>query len=812
MHPLLRDPSPDGLLNFKARVAGLPDRLRMRYPSCQAAWSSCALLLCLWLAPPELRAEPADAVPPRLKSSPALQDPPGAAQSGATPIFLSGERVSGRTDLQTVLEGDAELRRRDMVIRADRLEYYQPDDLARARGNVYINRAGNIYEGPLMELHVDSFEGFFNQPRYQFLNNGAHGQAERVDFLDDKRATIRNASYSTCRRQSGPDWLPDWILRAASIRIDTEEDVGQASGAVVSFKGVPVLAVPSISFPLSGKRKSGFLPPTIGLDNVNGLELATPYYWNIAPNRDATLVPTIMTKRGVDLGAEFRYLEPLYAGQVRFDLMPADRLRERSRWGLALGHKGALETGVAAFAGLAASLSINRVSDDNYWRDFNRLTPTLTQRLLPNDASLVWGSGDWSASMRTLKWQTLQDPLAPITPPYDRLPQLAARYARSGPLGLEGSFDADLTRFQADSSLTGQPNARRSLTLLQLSRPWQRPAGFFTPKLQLHATNYQFDAPLANGARSASRVLPTFSLDSGLVYERDASYVGRSFRQTLEPRAFYVSTPYRDQSLLPNYDSGANDFNFATIYGENAFVGNDRISDSNLLTLGVTTRLLDSDSGAEAARFAVAQRLRFKDQNVTLPGVAPVAERLSDVLLGAYLNWSPRWSVDSTVQFNPKTQKSERATIGGRYSPGDYRVLSAAYRFQRDQSEQLDVGWQWPINDLWGDRGQDFGAGRGQGEGRWYSVGRLNYSLSERRVVDAVLGFEYDGGCWLGRAVFQRLQTSTSSASQRIMLQLEFVGLSRLGASPLKTLKENIPRYQYLREQFVAPSRFSNYD
>ena len=812
MHPLLRDPSPDGLLNVKARVAGLADRRRIRYDRGHPAWGPCALLLCLSLAPPELRAEPADTAPPRLKSSPALQDRPGDAQSGDPPIFLSGERASGRTDLQTVLEGDAELRRRDMVIRADRLEYYQPDDLARARGNVYINRAGNIYEGPLMELHVDSFEGFFNQPRYQFLNNGAHGQAERVDFLDEKRATIRNATYSTCRRQPGPDWLPDWILRAASIRIDTEEDVGQASGAVVSFKGVPVLAVPSISFPLSGKRKSGFLPPTIGLDNVNGLELATPYYWNIAPNRDATLVPTIMTKRGVDLGTEFRYLEPLYAGQMRFDLMPADRLRERSRWGLALGHKGALETGVTALAGLAASLSINRVSDDNYWRDFNRLTPTLTQRLLPNDASLAWGSGDWSASVRTLKWQTLQDPLAPITPPYDRLPQLAARYARSGLLGLEGSFDADLTRFQADSSLTGQPNARRSLALLQLSRPWQRPAGFFTPRLQLHATNYQFDAPLSNGAMSASRVLPTFSLDSGLVYERDAGYLGRSFRQTLEPRAFYVSTPYRDQSLLPNYDSGANDFNFASIYTENAFVGNDRISDSNLLTLGVTTRLLDPDSGAEAARFALAQRLRFRDQNVTLPGVAPVAERLSDVLLGASVNWSPRWSVDSTVQFNPKTEKSERATIGGRYSPGDYRVLSAAYRFQRNQSEQLDVGWQWPINDLWGDRGQDFGAGRGQGEGRWYSVGRLNYSLSERRVVDAVLGVEYDGGCWLGRAVFQRLQTSTSSANQRIMLQLEFVGLSRLGASPLKTLKENIPRYQYLREQFGAPSRFSNYD
>jgi LPS-assembly protein len=329
----------------------------------------------------------------------------------------------------------------------------------------------------------------------------------------------------------------------------------------------------------------------------------------------------------------------------------------------------------------------------------------------------------------------------------------------------------------------------------------------------LHAANYQFDAPLpANGATTASRVVPTFSLDSGLVFERDASYFGRSFRQTLEPRAFYVNTPYRDQSMLPNYDSGANDFNFASIWTENAFVGNDRISDSNLLTLGVTTRLLDPATGAEAGRFGLAQRLRFKDQNVTLPGGAPVADRLSDVLLGASVNWDPKWAFDSTVQFNPKTEQSVRATVGARYNPGNYRTVTAAYRYQRGISEQLDVGWQWPLNDLWGERGQDLGAGRGEGEGRWYSVGRLNYSLNERKLVDAILGFEYDAGCWLGRVVLERLQTSTSTATQRIMFQLEFVGFTRLGVNPLKSLKDNIPGYQYLREQTSSPSRFSNYD
>ena len=758
--------------------------------------------------------EIADVAMPPLVLRPSLQlteqIPP--AQRAQLPTFLYGERVTGRTDLDTVIEGDAILRRGDLVIRAERLEHYQPDDLAKARGNVHINRAGNVYEGPLLELKVDAFEGFFLQPRYQFLQGG-HGQADRVDFLDDKRAVITNATYTTCRRLPGPSWMPDWILKAASMTLDYEEDVGVAKGAVLSFKGLPILPVPYLSFPLSDQRKSGFLPPTIGLDNVNGAELTVPYYWNIAPNRDGKISPTLMTKRGVNLGAEFRYLEANYAGTVGATWMPSDALRGSDRWSLSSVYSGVLDTRLAAVGTVGLNVSLNRVSDDNYWKDFTRDTnSSLTQRLLANDATVTWGRGDFSASIRALKWQTLQDVESPIVPPYDRLPQLVGRYARSLG-GFDISVDADHTQFDADRNLTGQPNARRTFGLGQVSRTWDNAAGFIRPKLQLHATDYQFDAPLANGALSASRVVPTFSLDSGLVFEREASYFGRDLLQTLEPRLFYVATPFRNQSLLPNYDSGANDFSFATIFTENAFVGNDRISDNNLLTLGLTTRLLDPKDGVEVARLGLAQRLRLEDQIVTLPGGVPVVERFSDVLLGAGLNWNPRWSLDSTIQFNPKTELSTRATVGARYSPGNYRVVTGAYRFQRDSSEQIDVGWQWPLNDLWGDKGQDLGEGRGLGEGRWYSVGRLNFSLSDRKLVDAVIGLEYDAGCWLARFVVEQLQTSLVSTNQRIMFQLEFVGFARVGANPLKSLKDNIPRYQYLREQIGAPpSRFSNYD
>jgi LPS-assembly protein len=333
----------------------------------------------------------------------------------------------------------------------------------------------------------------------------------------------------------------------------------------------------------------------------------------------------------------------------------------------------------------------------------------------------------------------------------------------------------------------------------------------------LHSSAYSFDAPLTSGpqigARSASRVVPTFSLDSGLVFERNASYFGRSFTQTLEPRAFYTYTPFRNQSSLPIYDSGINDFNFATIFSENAFNGNDRISDNNLLTLGVASRLLDPASGAEILRLNYAQRLRFSDQRVTLPGGAAESSGLSDMLFGGTINWNPRWQLDGTVQYNPDIRRSQRSTLSARYSPSNYRVVSATYRLNRGVSEQIDLGWQWPLNDLWGDKGKNLGAGQGQGKGRWYSVGRLNYSLRESRPVDTILGFEYDGGSWLARVAIERLQTTTSTANKRILFQMEFVGFARVGSSPLTVLQRNVPRYQVLREKInTEPSRFSNYE
>lgn len=759
-----------------------------------------------------------------LRSSPKLLDNAPSSSRSSLPTYLYGEQMSGRPNQDIVLQGGAMMRRGDTTIRSDRLEYNQADDLAKALGGVRLTRSGNIFEGPQMELKVDANQGFFLQPKYQFLANDAHGQASRVDFLDEKRATIHDATLTTCRREPGPDWLPGWLLRAASLNVDNDEELGVAKNMQLDFMGVPLLASPWMSFSLTDKRRSGLLSPTFASDSVSGEEVTVPYYWNIAPNRDLTLYPTLMSKRGANLGGEFRYLEQGYTGSLRAYYMPQDALREKDRWATALNHQGTIRlggpgsdifrTGVAGADNLGLTLNLNKVSDDDYWRDFPRGSPSFIQRLLPSNVGLSWARGPFSSNLNSLKWQTLQDPTAPITPPYDRLPQWIVRYKQPEAGAFDVSMEGDYTQFQSNSLLTGQPNAQRSFLSAQVSRPWLTAAGFITPTIRLHSRIYDFDAPLAaNGQSSATRSVPTFSLDSGLVFERNTGLFGRSFVQTLEPRLYYVYTPYVEQNYLPNYDSGATDFNFASIFSDSTFVGNDRIADNNLLTVGAITRLLNPGTGSENARFALAQRFRLADQLTTMPGGAVAKSGLSDLLLGAGFNWDQRWSLDSLLQYNPTTQRSVRSTVSARYNPANYRVLNLSYRFQDQQSELMDVGWQWPLNDLWGDKGQDLGPGRGQGPNRWYGVGRLNYSLQTSQMVDSIVGFEYDAGCWLGRVVMQRVQTGLVTSTQSIMFQLELVGLSRVGSNnTISALKTNIPRYQLLREQISLPSRFSQYD
>jgi LPS-assembly protein len=728
---------------------------------------------------------------------------PAASAPKAPTIILQARELRGRPDLETIAEGDAEFQRGDMNIRADQLSYEQADDEALARGNVRVARDGNVFSGPELRLKVQRFEGYFLNPTYFFSRAGAGGTAERIDFTDAQRSVATRATYSSCPADGSGG--PAWLLSSSKVSLDFDANEGIAEQAVLRFYGVPILAAPVLSFPLTDARKSGWLPPSINLDSKSGLQVSVPYYWNIAPNRDATITPVVSVRRGIGMEGEFRYLEPSYNGAVNLDLLPNDRSTGRSRYAFGLLHEASLA------ANTRLQLHSLRVSDKDYWKDFPRYVTSLTPRLLATDLTLDHDGGEWTSYARALKWQVLQTAEAEsrIVAPYDRAPQIGARLAKALGAGFELGFESELNRFEnpPDGVTALRPTGARLHALGTLSWPLVRPGWSLTPKLSFNAASYALDEPVAGYRQHAARVVPTVSVDSAWVLERDSNWFSRDMRQTLEPRFLYVHTPFRDQSQLPNFDSAAKDFNFESIYTENAFSGVDRVSDSNQLTAGVTTRLIDAGTGAEALRLGLVQRYLFQDQNVTLTNAAadkPLTQRFSDVLLLGSTSLVPRWTLDAALQYRPEISRTVRSVVSARYSPGPYRTVGATYRLARDLSEQVEAAWQWPIYGVTADQ-KPSASGTDTCKGSLYSVGRVNYSTRDSRITDSVLGLEYDAGCWIGRVVAERLSTGRSEATTRLLLQLELVGLSRLGTNPLQVLKDNIPGYRLLREDRSAP-------
>ncbi len=743
-----------------------------------------------------------------LRAAPSLQAPPHGEAGRQLPIILRARELHGRPDVDAEAVGDVEFRRGSIVIRADRLSYEQAEDLARATGNVVVSRDGNVFSGPELQLRIERFEGFFRSPTYRFAWTGAGGKASRIEFIDDQRAAALDATYSSC----GPDDPdPAWILKASKIAIDNETNEGIAHGAVLRFYGVPILASPVLSFPLNDERKSGFLPASIGLDSRSGFQTAIPYYWNIAPNRDATFAASESLRRGPGLDTEFRYLEPRYAGEVDLKLLPHDSSVGRSRFALRIDHEGFLPYDVFAQG------EVLSVSDDDYWKDFPGELRTPTPRLLQTDLRLNRPFGDWSAYARIQRWQVLQTADAATRidpPPYERLPQIGARYAAPRRGGFDVSFEGEFNRFSnpEDTYLASRQTGVRVHALGSVSRAFYSPGWTLVPKLSFNAASYAVDLPLSDGRRSASRVIPTLSIDSAWTLERETTLFGRDVRQTLEPRLFYVNTPYRRQDNLPNFDAAAKDFNFDSIFTENAFSGTDRVSDAHQLTAGVTSRVLDPETGAEALRLGIMQRYLFRDQRVT-PDGPPLKTRFSDLLVLGSTSLLKDWNFDAQAQYNTDGHRIERSIAGFRYSPGPFRTVNLNYRLSRGLSEQVELGWQWPV---YGRPRASDGSGASGGSagcsGTLYSVGRVNYSTRDSRLIDAIIGLEYDAGCWIGRLVVDRLSTGRSEATTRLLLQLELVGLSRLGSNPLHVLKDNIPGYQLLRDERSTNSPLTPYD
>jgi LPS-assembly protein len=692
---------------------------------------------------------------------------------GAGPVYFRADRMEGVAEKFVEAEGRVELRTRRETVRADWLHYDLVADEVWGKGDVMLRRGIDWITGPETRYKRDTQTGFFREPHFYVGENGAHGSAAELRFAGPQRFDATDARYTTCVAPR-----EDWYIRMNELEVDQSRMVGTGRDATLYFLGAPIGYTPWFEFPLSGQRKSGFLMPTLGSSGSRGFETAVPYYLNLAPDYDATITPRIMTKRGVQLGAQFRYLRESFTGEMDAQYLNNDRVTGTNRYALSWKHNQNLD----AVPGLAAYWNLNKVSDDTYFSDLSDRIAFTSQTSLPREGGVVWTRGPLSLLVRAQAFQTLNDPTAPpATPSYNRLPQVVARFGETEWAGLDFELTADATRFR-QSAL---PEGDRFYAYPTVAWSRRGAAWFFTARGGVHARHYALDPNSSTGS-SLGVTIPIVSVDAGLIFERDGSAFGERFVQTLEPRAFYTWIPYRDQSAIPNFDSAVDDFTFGQLFTENRYLGNDRIGDANQLTLAVTSRILDPGSGAERLRLALGQRLYFSDQKVTLTET-PRSASSSDLLVGAEGRLSDVWSLAGLLQFNLDTANTERLNLGARYTPAPGKVFNASYRYNPNLADpsggteslkQFDLSTQWPLGD------------------NWSFLGRWNYSLVDGKTLEGVAGVEYNGGCWVVRVVGQRLATTTQTTTTSVYAQLELNGLARFGTSPLELLRRTVPGYR----------------
>jgi len=719
--------------------------------------------------------------------------PPPRSSDEDQPIVIRAEELSGRPDRRLDLHRDVEITRGATGITADTACYLRVEDEVQAQGHINMWRFGDRYQGDALELNLETGKGWVQHPSYHLAANNGQGKAQRIDFLGEDQAVVVDGTYSTCE---GPN--PDWYLKSSTLRLDQGRDIGQAGRTIIYFKDVPILGTPALSFPLSGARRSGWLPPTIGLGSKGSAEVMVPYYVNIAPNRDVTLFPRYIFLRGLQLGATGRYIGEIdgkqYGGETHIEVLPNDRSAHRNRWWIDTLHNQVLAPG------WTFGWNAHAASDDEYPTDFSRTVAASAERQLLRELRTDYTTQYWGVTVRAQSYQVLQDPAAATNPqltvarPYDRLPQInfhAGRYDVLG--GFDWSADAEAVRFSHPDESQVQGN--RANLVGQVSYPWIHPGWFITPKVMLHATQYDLTNNVVNGKpdNNLSRVLPTFSLDSGLVFERKSSLFGDGGTETLEPRLFYVRTPYKKQDDIPIFDTGVAGFNYAQLFTENRFVGADRVSDANQLTAAIVSRFIESN-GSERLRIAVGSRYYFSDPNVRLNASEERNQTRSDALLAASGRISETWAFDSGVQYDAQGRSLYSSNLGLQWTPAPMKVLNVEYRYQRDTFglvngfRNADVSGQWPLSR------------------RWYGVGRVSYSLRDRKLLESLVGLEYKADCWVFRAGAQRFVTAAQKLSTTSFFQLELNGLSRLGfGNALDTFNKSIPGYTRLNTNVGRP-------
>lgn len=778
--------SPPTALPFPLALTLLRRPVHRPLPVAAAVAAALALLLQAPSARAQTAPTPASAAAPtpgdagpalRLERALGASRAPGSAQGTA---FVRADRISGDMLDEVVMQGNAEVRASGAVLRGDKILYDYGADLMRVRGNARVFRDGALFTGPELDYRLEAQTGQMPQVNYSYAPANARGNASRLEFLGPELTRLFNAEYTTC--------TPDdkaWWVRAERMDFDRIDESGSARNATLYFKDWPIFYSPVFGFPLGERRRSGFITPGFGVNSKVGWEASVPYYFDIAPNRDATIEPRIMGKRGVLLQNQFRFLEPTFRGLVQYNVINNDREIGKSRDLISTQQQW------AGRSGFGAGLNYNRVSDDRYFVDFGKNIVEGSTSVLPQEGYLSYAQPYWNTAVRITKNQTLQDPAAPVVKPYERVPQVTLGASRLDWAGFDVALATDVTRFEHPTLEDGT----RLVINPSVSYPVLAPGWFIVPKLQWHSTRYDLEPRFRPTDTQRSRDLSIASLDAGLVFERETTLASRTVVQTLEPRLYYANIPYRQQNDLPNFDSALADFNFAQLFNENIFVGGDRIAEANQLTAALVSRLQDAETGVERLRAAIGQRYYFSSQRVALPGGVGLREdRSSDLLLALNGLVTKSWLVDFAMQHSTSQEQVVRATVGVRYQPRPASVISLAYRYKLNELQQTDFAFQWPLAN------------------RWYGVGRANYSQRDNRWVEVLGGLEYKSDCWVARVAAQRFVTTGSNATTAIFFAIELNGLGSVGTSPVEQLRRNIPGYQLINPPPRQPGRYEVYE
>jgi LPS-assembly protein len=541
---------------------------------------------------------------------------------------------------------------------------------------------------------------------------------------------------------------------------------------------------------MNDHRKSGFLAPDFGTTN-NGFEITTPYYINIAPNLDDTIIPREMSKRGLMIGNEFRYLEPGIAGKLALEYLDHDRLTGTNRYFGSLTQQAQLGNGFGLM------INTQEASDNAYLRDLgSTVIPNANAAAnpyLPRDFLLTKQYDLWSLQLHALSFQTLNDPNKPIGDQYRMRPQFVANYSNDV-YGMDFDFNNEFTDF-LHSNLASNIQGQRYVSNPSLKLPINLGYGFIAPKVSLHYTDYNLQSGTTSisqgtqnlSGQNVSRSVPITSLDTGLFFDRDLEWNDKPMMQTLEPRLYYVYIPYKDQSSLPLFNTGVADFSYSQLFSENQFSGPDRINEANQITAAVQSRLIDTKNGAELIRGLIGQRYYFEAQQTAISGQTVRSSNSSDILAGLSGRINKEMTSSFLWDYNPTLQRTEKFSLDGRYIPQPGQAINLSYRINRDTPGQADIRQI--------DASAELPLGRG-----WSGVARVNYDTAQSTLVESLFGAEYNAGCWALRVVTDRKTVSSTQVDSVLYVQLELNGMVRLGKNPLEALKTNIPGYRKTNE------------